>query len=139
MDIVADGARLAPQNEPIGSTYEAGGDLRAARFDVRHAASLIEGELVFRCRRPIAGTAPSRRPLIGKPAGSGGRAGYFYAVSTSADPARPVLDVVVVGAGFAGLYALHKFRAAEAFGRGFRSCSRCGRHLVFQPLSGRAV
>ena len=31
-------------------------------------------------------------------------------MSTSADPSRPVVDAVVVGAGFAGLYALHKLR-----------------------------
>jgi cation diffusion facilitator CzcD-associated flavoprotein CzcO len=32
-------------------------------------------------------------------------------VTIPADPQQPAIDAVVVGAGFAGLYALHKLRS----------------------------
>ena len=54
-------------------------------------------------------------------------------------PQGQPLDAVVVGAGFAGLYMLHRLR-----GLGFSgACSRRGdgrrRHVVLEPLPGRAL
>ncbi|WP_131815175.1 FAD-dependent oxidoreductase, partial [Mycolicibacterium holsaticum] len=49
-------------------------------------------------------------------------------MSISADPQRPVVDVdvVVVGAGFAGLYALHKLRGQGLSVRVFEAAPEVG-------------
>ena len=58
---------------------------------------------------------------------------------TSATKTLPkTLDAVVVGAGFAGLYMLHRLRGLGLH-LGLRSRRRRGRHLVLEPLSRRAL
>ena len=58
--------------------------------------------------------------------------------STSAKSAERY-DVVVVGAGFAGLYMLHRLRGHGLSARVFEAGRRRRRHLVLEPLSGRAL
>ena len=48
-------------------------------------------------------------------------------------------DVVIVGAGFAGLYALHRLRGLGLSARVLRGRRRRRRHLVLEPLSRRAL
>ena len=48
-------------------------------------------------------------------------------------------DAVVVGAGFAGLYMLHRLRALGFRGARPRGRQRRRRHLVLEPLSRRAL
>ena len=48
-------------------------------------------------------------------------------------------DAVVVGAGFAGLYMLHRLRGLGLSARVFEAGQRRRRHLVLEPLSGRAL
>ena len=49
------------------------------------------------------------------------------------------VDVVVVGAGFAGMYMLHRLREPRPVGARVRGGRRRRRHLVLEPLSGRAL
>ena len=49
------------------------------------------------------------------------------------------LDAVIVGAGFAGMYMLHRLRGAGLCGARARGRQRRRRHLVLEPLSGRAL
>ena len=49
------------------------------------------------------------------------------------------LDALVVGAGFSGLYMLHRLRKPRAVGAGARGRRRRRRHLVLEPLPGRAL
>ena len=49
------------------------------------------------------------------------------------------VDVVIVGAGFAGLYMLHRLRGLGMSAVVFEARSRCRRHLVLEPLPGRAL
>ena len=54
--------------------------------------------------------------------------------------ARPTeVDVVVVGAGFAGLYMLHRLRELGFSVRVLEAGRRRRRHLVLEPLPGRAL
>ena len=48
-------------------------------------------------------------------------------------------DVIVVGAGFAGMYLLHRLRGLGLSARGVRAGHRRRRHLVLEPLSRRAL
>ena len=48
-------------------------------------------------------------------------------------------DVVIVGAGFAGMYMLHRVRGLGLTARVFEAGERRGRHVVLEPLSGRAL
>ena len=48
-------------------------------------------------------------------------------------------DAVVVGAGFAGLYMLHRLRGLGLSARVFEAGERRRRHLVLEPLPGRAL
>ena len=48
-------------------------------------------------------------------------------------------DVVVVGAGFAGMYMLHRLRGQGMTARVYEQGSRRRRHLVLEPLSRRAL
>jgi NADPH-dependent 2,4-dienoyl-CoA reductase/sulfur reductase-like enzyme len=127
VDIVAQRTGLASENEPIGDisglqnvagihvdhSGDHRGDARAAMpfaAGVRgsdSASSMLSTRLSCGHRR--LWRMPFRSP--GKPPGSAGTTAYRRAVSISADSHRPVVDAVVVGAGFAGLYALHKLRS----------------------------
>ena len=49
------------------------------------------------------------------------------------------VDVVVVGAGFAGLYALHRLRSDGLERPGVGGRGGCGRRLVLESLPGRTV
>ena len=49
------------------------------------------------------------------------------------------VDVVVVGAGFAGLYMLHRLRELGLSRHGVRGGDRRRRHVVLEPLPGRPV
>ena len=49
------------------------------------------------------------------------------------------LDAVIVGAGFAGMYMLHRLRGHGLHGARARGRQRRRRHLVLEPLSGRAL
>ena len=49
------------------------------------------------------------------------------------------VDVIVVGAGFAGLYMLHRLRGLGLPARVLRGGRRRRRHLVLEPLSRRAL
>ena len=49
------------------------------------------------------------------------------------------LDVVVVGAGFAGMYLLHRLRGAGLLDRRARGRRRRRRHLVLEPVPGRPL
>ena len=62
----------------------------------------------------------------------------WTAISIRAMESQPELDVVVVGAGFAGLYALHGCAAGVARPR-VRGGRRRRRHVVLEPLPGRAL
>ena len=45
-----------------------------------------------------------------------------------------VLDAVVVGAGFAGMYSLYRMRQAGYTARVFEAERQCRRHLVLEPV-----
>ena len=49
------------------------------------------------------------------------------------------LDAIVVGAGFAGLYVLHRLRGMGLTRPGVRAGRRRRRHLVLEPLPRRAL
>ena len=59
-------------------------------------------------------------------------------MASSPTPAAP-LDAVVVGAGFAGLYMLHRLRELGLSARGLRGRRRRRRHLVLEPLPRRPL
>ena len=48
-------------------------------------------------------------------------------------------DVIIIGAGVTGLYALYRLRAARALGPGLRGWGWRGRHLVLEPLPRGAL
>ena len=48
-------------------------------------------------------------------------------------------DIIIVGAGFAGMYMLHRLRGARLPGERHRSRQRRRRHLVLEPLPRRAL
>ena len=56
-------------------------------------------------------------------------------------PATPAqrIDAVIVGAGFAGMYMLHRLRGLGLSARVFEAGQRRRRHLVLEPLSRRAL
>ena len=58
-------------------------------------------------------------------------------MNTSVSASQTPLDAVVIGAGFAGLYALHRLREMGLNVQGFEGLGR-GRHLVLEPLPGCA-
>ena len=49
------------------------------------------------------------------------------------------LDVVVVGAGFSGIYAVHALRSSGLTVRAFEAGDGIGGNLVLEQLPGRAV
>ena len=48
-------------------------------------------------------------------------------------------DAVIVGAGFAGMYMLHKLRGLGFSARVYDAAGGVGRHLVLEPLPGRPL
>ena len=68
--------------------------------------------------------------------GSAGATAYRRAVSISADPHQPVIDAVVVGAGFAGLYALHKLRSQGLSVRVFEAAPEVGGTWYYNRYPG---
>ncbi len=89
-------------------------------------------------RRPVRtvaarypGDEMSRRPVTGKPPGSTRATTYRVVVSNEAD-----VDVVVVGAGFAGIYALHKFRSLGLTTRVFEAAPEVGGTWYFNRYPG---
>src|SRR5258706_5414793 len=69
----------------------------------------------------------------------GVRMSALQPVSGKSDAAgNGTYDVVVVGAGFAGMYMLHRLRGL-GLGPGLRAGRRCWRHLVLEPVSRRAL
>lgn len=72
-----------------------------------------------------------RRPVTGKQAGSVGATTYRGGVTDEAD-----VDVVVVGAGFAGIYALHKFRSLGLSTRVFEAAPEVGGTWYFNRYPG---
>ena len=81
--------------------------------------------------RPVSGRGDRERPVTGKPPGSGRATSYRVVVSNSAD-----VDVVVVGAGFAGIYALHKFRSLGLTTRVFEAAPEVGGTWYFNRYPG---
>ena len=61
------------------------------------------------------------------------------AAATQANRSVPDVDAVVVGAGFAGLYALHRLRAHGPLRPRVRAGRRRRRHLVLEPLPRRPL
>jgi cyclohexanone monooxygenase len=57
-------------------------------------------------------------------------------VTVSADPQQPVIDAVVVGAGFAGLYALHKLRSQGLSVRVFEAAPEVGGTWYYNRYPG---
>jgi cation diffusion facilitator CzcD-associated flavoprotein CzcO len=57
-------------------------------------------------------------------------------VSISADPHRPVVDAVVVGAGFAGLYAFHKLRSQGLSVRVYEAAPEVGGTWYYNRYPG---
>lgn len=72
-----------------------------------------------------------QRPVTGKPPGSASATTYRVVVSNEAD-----VDVVVVGAGFAGIYALHKFRSLGLTVRVFEAAPEVGGTWYFNRYPG---
>ena len=60
------------------------------------------------------------------------------AIRRHASPS-PAYDVVIVGAGFAGLYSLHRFRGLGLQGAGIRGCQGYWRNVVLEPISRCAM
>ena len=50
------------------------------------------------------------------------------------DETAPELDLAIVGAGFAGLYMLHRARMMGLRVRVFEAARRCWRHMVVEYL-----
>jgi cyclohexanone monooxygenase len=97
-----------------------------ARADAEHVAHLPGGQ---------QGGVRS----LGSPPGSACATTYRRVVSISADSQQAgpdVLDVVVVGAGFAGLYALHKFRSIGLSTRVFEAAPDVGGTWYFNRYPG---
>lgn len=69
--------------------------------------------------------------MTGKPPGSPSATTYRVVVSNEAD-----VDVVVVGAGFAGIYALHKFRSLGLTVRVFEAAPEVGGTWYFNRYPG---
>ena len=57
-------------------------------------------------------------------------------MTLSADPQQPVIDAVVVGAGFAGLYALHKLRSQGLSVRVFEAAPEVGGTWYYNRYPG---
>jgi cation diffusion facilitator CzcD-associated flavoprotein CzcO len=197
MDLVADRACLAAQNQPIGKVFrledvalghvdltaEHGRDARAAvafparvgrvdsgveqrvdqafvtwpaeavprpveiyldfgvnscvaGFEVRHVASLGERSVDANGRARWLGWRHHSFRSSGDSHGQSGASAYRDAVSTSADTQRPVPDVVVVGAGFAGLYALYKLRSLGLSVRVFEAAPEVGGTWYYNRYPG---
>ncbi len=80
---------------------------------------------------PVSGRRDGERPVTGKPPGSTRATTYRVVVSNEAD-----VDVVVVGAGFAGIYALHKFRSLGLTTRVFEAAPEVGGTWYFNRYPG---
>ena len=83
----------------------------------------VSGAPAIRARRITKGCTNDRCP--GRP--------------TPVDAEVGTVDAVIVGAGFAGLYMLHKLRGLGLLGRRLRGRRRCRRHVVLEPLPGRPL
>ena len=64
---------------------------------------------------------------------------FMSAMPSAAAKSAETYDVVVVGAGFAGMYMLHRLRGQGMTARVYEQGSRRRRHLVLEPLSRRAL
>ena len=82
----------------------------------------------------MSGIRHRERPVTGKPCGSTGETTYRVVVSNEADV--DVVDVVIVGAGFAGIYALHKFRSLGLTTRVFEAAPEVGGTWYFNRYPG---
>ena len=80
---------------------------------------------------PISGRRDVEGPVTGKPPGSTRATTYRVVVSNEAD-----VDVVVVGAGFAGIYALHKLRSLGLTTRLFEAAPEVGGTWYFNRYPG---
>ena len=80
---------------------------------------------------PVSGRRDGERPVTGKLPGSTRATTYRVVVSNEAD-----VDVVVVGAGFAGIYALHKFRSLGLTTRVFEAAPEVGGTWYFNRYPG---
>ena len=80
---------------------------------------------------PVSGRGDGERPFTGKLPGSTRATTYRVVVSNEAD-----VDVVVVGAGFAGIYALHKFRSLGLTMRVFEAAPEVGGTWYFNRYPG---
>ena len=101
------------------------------------------------------GGCADRRPAPLVAGGDAGGAGLSAGGAAAQDAPRPTeprkseamaeaprareLDAVIVGAGFAGLYCLAPAARARALGAGLRGGQGRRRHLVLEPLPGRAL
>jgi cation diffusion facilitator CzcD-associated flavoprotein CzcO len=94
---------------------------------------------VLRCRSPArypGGPSQSFRSPGSAP-GSVVVTAYGQTVNTSPDSHKPpALDVVVVGAGFAGLYALHKLRSMRLSVRVFEAAPEVGGTWYYNRYPG---
>jgi cyclohexanone monooxygenase len=87
---------------------------------------------------PVSGTAVIRtreRPVTGKPPGPPPATTYRVVVSNEPD-VDVVVDVVIVGAGFAGIYALHKFRSLGLTTRVFEAAPEVGGTWYYNRYPG---
>ena len=80
---------------------------------------------------PVSGRGDVEGPVTGKLPGSTRATTYRVVVSNEAD-----VDVVVVGAGFAGIYALHKFRSLGLTTRVFEAAPEVGGTWYFNRYPG---
>ncbi|WP_245909052.1 flavin-containing monooxygenase [Mycobacterium neglectum] len=83
---------------------------------------------------PVSGRGTRERPVTGKLPGSTRATSYRVVVSKETDV--DVLDVIVVGAGFAGIYALHKFRSLGLTTRVFEAAPEVGGTWYFNRYPG---
>ena len=83
----------------------------------------------------MSGIPHRERPVTGKPRGSTRATSYRVGVSNSAD-VDVVIDVVIVGAGFAGIYALQKFRSLGLTTRVFEAAPEVGGTWYFNRYPG---
>ncbi len=83
----------------------------------------------------MSGRCDRERPVIGKPPGSTRETTYRVVVSNEAE-VDVVVDVVIVGAGFAGIYALHKFRSLGLTTQVFEAAPEVGGTWYFNRYPG---